>query len=803
MSAAWYIGRVGGLAVALGVGTAILGGVGTATAETEADGASSATSSASGSSSASETSSASAAAGAPEASTGAAVSAVSTLPAVGTATVDATPRKDPDPNPAGRNTAEPAKVSASGGANTRVGATSTDSTTIDSTTAKDGDDASVSSASDPEPAVPSNDLATALLAAPAQREVGTAATGYTPEITLENGVIAGDVAQAPPAYYTVTRAPENGGKVTFDASGDGDFTFLPDVSQLKPDGADRFQVMVSQKSPIVQLLEQIPALKPFVKPVVVQLNQIPVVGFLLSPVIGSARSYWVDVNVGQFTGADPIAFTTKIASFDGTPISVNYFPKVGLAVGDTAATILNGPSLATAGYTDPNQQNTVFGLVPGLAILREDYNVVTWDPRGEFASGGRLHLDSENFEAMDVQQIISWIARQSTTRNEPNTLDPYLGMVGGSYGGGIQLTSAGIDPRIDAIAPGIAWNNLTTTLYPNDAFKTSWASLLLLSLVVSGSRLDPQIYAGILEGVLTGRLFGPQQEFLSGNSPDTVTADIAVPTLFLQGTVDTLFPLRQAMTNAEQIGVNGAPMKMIWYCGGHGKCLDPVDQDQQTTYLTGEIMNWMNAYVLNKGTTPAADPETFSWVDQDGNWWYSGALPTEDAFYGNSYQVPGSTGGLLPVVPVFGGSGPQWQAGFPVSLVSGARVGYGALNLAVPSPSTVETTYVVGVPKVTMTYSGFGTSRNVYAQLVDDRTGRVLGNIVSPIPGAFDGRERTVPIDLEAIAYTMAPGDSLTLQIFDSATSFENFTSYGLVNVKSVSLTLPTATGVQGLEMDD
>lgn len=90
-------------------------------------------------------------------------------------------------------------------------------------------------------------------------------------------------------------------------------------------------------------------------------------------------------------GVGPIAFTTMITSVDRTNISVNDFPKVGLVTGDTAPTILNGPSLATAGYTDPKQVTTVFGLVPGLSTLRENYNVVTWDPRGEFASGGRLH----------------------------------------------------------------------------------------------------------------------------------------------------------------------------------------------------------------------------------------------------------------------------------------------------------------------------------------------------------------------------------------------------------------------------
>jgi ABC-2 type transport system ATP-binding protein len=40
---------------------------------------------------------------------------------------------------------------------------------------------------------------------------------------------------------------------------------------------------------------------------------------------------------------------------------------------------------------------------------------------------------------------------------------------------------------------------------------------------------------------------------------------------------------------------------------------------------------------------------------------------------------------------------------------------------------------------VTLHYSGLGTSRNVYAQLVDDKTGRVLGNILTPIPVKLDG----------------------------------------------------------------
>jgi ABC-2 type transport system ATP-binding protein len=39
--------------------------------------------------------------------------------------------------------------------------------------------------------------------------------------------------------------------------------------------------------------------------------------------------------------------------------------------------------------------------------------------------------------------------------------------------------------------------------------------------------------------------------------------------------------------------------------------------------------------------------------------------------------------------------------------------------------SSPDTTTVVGAPELTFTYSGIGTSRHVYAQIVDKSTGLV------------------------------------------------------------------------------
>ena len=51
-------------------------------------------------------------------------------------------------------------------------------------------------------------------------------------------------------------------------------------------------------------------------------------------------------------------------------------------------------------------------------------------------------------------------------------------MTGVSYAGGIELTTAAQDKRIDAIAPIIAWHSLLTSLYKEETVKSGWSSAL-------------------------------------------------------------------------------------------------------------------------------------------------------------------------------------------------------------------------------------------------------------------------------------------------------------------------------------
>ena len=63
-----------------------------------------------------------------------------------------------------------------------------------------------------------------------------------------------------------------------------------------------------------------------------------------------------------------------------------------------------------------------------------------------------------------------------------------MGMVGASYGGGIQLVTAAIDCRVDAIVPQIAWHSLGTSLYKADTSKRGWGDFLYTAAASRSAR---------------------------------------------------------------------------------------------------------------------------------------------------------------------------------------------------------------------------------------------------------------------------------------------------------------------------
>jgi ABC-2 type transport system ATP-binding protein len=483
-----------------------------------------------------------------------------------------------------------------------------------------------------------------------------------------------------------------------------------------------------------------------------------------------------------------IARDATVSSFDGTPIATHFFPAAGLAPGEKAPTVLVGHGWGGEGDTDPSSASDGVTGNTGLGPLRRaGFNVLTWDARGFGKSGDQARVDSPQHEGRDVQALITWLAGQPEARLEAPG-DPLLGMSGVSYGGAIQLIAAAIDKRVDAIAPTIAWHLLTRSLYRDQSVKQGWGSLLVgagSSALTGGlpggetGNLDPQIVQAFTEGVATGRFSAQTVQFFDARGIDRLESQIKVPTLIVQGTVDTLFTLQEGIDNYLALKDNGIPLRMIWFCGGHGIC---TAGPGPASFVEDAVVAWLRRHL--KGGQVATGP-AFQWVADDGSVRSSATFPLAQR-----PALRGTGSGLLSISP-----------GSPAT-------GLGALIAATPAveavdvaiPATSGERELVGAPRLKITYSGTAVpaATHLYAQVLDARANRVLGNVVTPIPVTLDGQRHTVERALEPIAAHATPASRYRVQVIPGTTLYGLQRSSGAVTLERVEAALPVRAPVGG-----
>jgi ABC-2 type transport system ATP-binding protein len=569
--------------------------------------------------------------------------------------------------------------------------------------------------------------------------------------------------------------------------------------------------------------------------------------------------------------ASALARDARVKSFDGTEINTHFYPAKGLNPGERAPTILQGPGWSMSGEVESEGAAGIEGAGAGMfgvtgigPLLNHGYNVLTWDPRGFGQSGGTVQIDDPKYEGRDVQALLDFVAAQPEAQLDercrllkgkrrggkgkgkskgnrsavvakkkrkkarrrnvcvPGTGDPRVGMAGGSYGGGIQLVSAAIDNRIDAIAPTIAWNSLLTSLFPEGNIKTGWGTVLIAagaqgSLQGAGQspnnpagRQDPHFYNTVTNGLSTGVTAQDDLNWFDSKGPKHLLSRIKVPTLLIQGTPDTLFPLDEAVANFETIrrnttastggkgkrkkgkgkksavaakkkrkkrkkrsgGSSPVPTKMIWFCGGHGACFTGAGPE---SYVTDRTLAWFDRYLRNR--TGVDTGPRFAWIADDGELRTSGRFPLSE-----TGRLRASGSGPLPIVPGQGSGGLIFASQAPI-----------AMNVPIPGPGAAAN--VVGAPSLNLTYSGNAVPANtfVYAQIVNPRNGFVLGNIATPIPVTLDGQVRSISRELEMVAARAPSAGGYTLQLTPSSTLYDLQRSTGLVNFSSIDVSLPIA----------
>ncbi|PPA59347.1 alpha/beta fold hydrolase [Micromonospora chalcea] len=296
-------------------------------------------------------------------------------------------------------------------------------------------------------------------------------------------------------------------------------------------------------------------------------------------------------------------------------------------------------------------------------LAARGYAVLTWTARGFGRSGGQIHLDSPDYEVRDAQRLLDRLAARPDIRlDSPG--DPRVGVVGGSYGGGLALLLAAQDQRVDAIVPMITWNDLSRAFLPESTgrqptdgvFKKGWAGIFFGGGGNAGSgpaglsgataaapegapesagppspqpgagpgtgsgrapagaadpscgRFAADVCAAYLRIATTGRADAAAVELRRRSSPAGVLDRIKSPTLLVQGEADTLFPLAEADANARGIAAAGTPVRVAWFTGGHDGGSGPTSDSDRVKFLTAQ---WLDHYVKGDGAAPG-DTFTFS-----------------------------------------------------------------------------------------------------------------------------------------------------------------------------------------------
>lgn len=273
---------------------------------------------------------------------------------------------------------------------------------------------------------------------------------------------------------------------------------------------------------------------------------------------------------------------TNVTSFDGTIVPITVYKPAGASAATPVPVILHSHGWGGSRIKDGS------GL-PGR-LWGEGFGVITIDARGHGESVAVAKVHHRDFEVRDTIAVLDFVYDElAWVAKEPESgipKDIVAGGAGYSYAGGMQLTAASWDKRLDALAPEFTWTDLSYSLAPEGVPKSVWLDILIGLAIEGGVNYDPRINDWYAAMLATGEVPDEAIEHFEGSSPvlDEIDADV----LFLQGIPDVLFNLNNAYRAYETLEARG------------------VGDIRLFTHLTGHVLPGIQPL----GTTPVRD-ETF------------------------------------------------------------------------------------------------------------------------------------------------------------------------------------------------
>ncbi|MGW3558986.1 CocE/NonD family hydrolase [Streptomyces sp. NPDC000963] len=547
--------------------------------------------------------------------------------------------------------------------------------------------------------------------------------------------------------------------------------------------------------------------------------------------------------VGTYT-VTPLEFTVE-AGGRRCAVDADLYRPAGVDAEHPAPAVL-----ATNGFGGSKSDGSTDAI--GRAFVERGYVGLVYSGLGFGKTGCLISLDDPETDGRAASRLVDFLAgtraADDGTRVDFVTRDgaddPRVGMVGGSYGGAVQLATASVDPRLDALVPLITWNDLAYSLSPNAAdratpgvFKWQWANGFYLMgegqpLLVPS--LDPSrinalgclhfttdacetvrlLNSGRLPGAATAKMLAYARSVSPVSYLDRVTA----PTLIVQGQSDTLFNLNEARATYDRLRERGVDTRMIWQSWGHSGGQKPGELDlgnPEGSYVGQRILAWFDRY-LRKDAAADTGP-AFAWYREG-----------EDG-YGTADEVPAlsqelylSGNGKLVDDRAKVARGSRTYTNWLVPTSHSESSLAGVIGLPDPRPYDTPGTHLgwtsapltapvdlVGAPKATLRVVSPATERVqdsgdaadklvLFAKLYDvapDGTKTLVNRLVAPV--RVPDVTRPFTVELPGIVHRYETGHRLEFVIAASDTAYSG--NRGIKPVTVVSA--PGSTGTLSLPL--
>lgn len=552
---------------------------------------------------------------------------------------------------------------------------------------------------------------------------------------------------------------------------------------------------------------------------------------------------------GQYT-VTALKFTVRAGGGTCT-IDADLYRPAGVDRRHTAPAVL-----ATNGFGGSKSDGSTDAI--GKAFAARGYVGLVYSGLGFGRSGCLISLDDPRVDGMAASGLVDFLA--GTRAADDGTKvdfvtrdgrgDPRVGMIGGSYGGAIQMATAAVDHRVDALVPMITWNDLSYSLDPNNAsgaravpgaFKWQWTNGFYLigeSLPLTVANLDPsRVNSGtclhfvsdacstirtLNSGSYPADKTGPLLSYARSVSPVSYLKKVKAPTLLVQGQADSLFNLNEATATYKTLKAQGTTTKMIWQSWGHsGGLTDPATGELnlsqgnlETSYVGRRILAWFDRYLQHRKGVETGPSFAYyrDWIADPNSTYATASRVPEQS---RTLYLSGDGKLVDNRKKVVRGSREYTNALGPTSHSESSLAGL--VGLPDPAPYDTEGTYlgwtsepltrsldVVGAPKATLKVaspktepvqnSGDAADKLVlFAKLYDvapDGTKTLVHRLVAPV--RVPDVTKSFTVSLPGIVHRYEAGHRLQFVVAASDDAY-----FGNKGVKPVTITSgPRNTGV-------